>query len=128
MRQLDAIERWLRPWWLSRRTSRIVRMDKRSRDISVLLLKRIRRLPVRYPASSSKRRQNQVHALQRNRCAFWSGITAHFAAESVRTFERNRCTLCSGIRIRVVEHLYRALNWTITDHSRDYSQTDAHTV
>ncbi len=30
--------------------------------------------------------------------------------------------------IRVVEHLYRALNWTITTSSDKYAKTDAHTI
>ena len=30
--------------------------------------------------------------------------------------------------IRVVEHLYRGTDWTITDKSDDYIKTDAQTV
>ncbi|MBV9849096.1 MAG: hypothetical protein JO250_05340 [Armatimonadetes bacterium] len=32
------------------------------------------------------------------------------------------------VEIRVVEHLYRGLNWTITEHSLPFLKTDAHTM
>jgi hypothetical protein len=30
--------------------------------------------------------------------------------------------------VRVVEHLYRALNWDIASSSADYKKTEAHTI
>jgi hypothetical protein len=32
------------------------------------------------------------------------------------------------VEIRVVEHLYRALNWDIASNSADYMKTDSHTI
>jgi hypothetical protein len=32
------------------------------------------------------------------------------------------------VDVRVVEHLYRALNWEIASNSADYKKTDSHTI
>ena len=46
--------------------------------------------------------------------------------ESFQIKVRNHKT--TPVEVRVVEHLYRGLNWTITEHSNTFLKTDAHTM
>jgi len=55
-----------------------------------------------------------------------SGSGNSTADESFEIKVRNHKT--TPVEIRVVEHLYRGANWTITDHSNTFLKTDSRTI
>jgi len=63
---------------------------------------------------------------ERKRTDFKVNESEHRADESFAITVRNHKK--EAVEIRVVEHLFRWLNWSITDKSQDFTKTDAQTV
>ncbi|HEY6768262.1 MAG TPA: DUF4139 domain-containing protein [Candidatus Sulfotelmatobacter sp.] len=63
---------------------------------------------------------------ERTRTNYVVEMNKNTASESFSIKVRNHKK--EAIDVRVVEHLYRALNWEVVSNSADYKKTDSHTV
>ena len=63
---------------------------------------------------------------EREAVSFFTHPSRDLIRETFEIEIRNRSE--EAVTVRIVEHLYRWTNWTITEHSRDYGKKDARTI
>jgi len=63
---------------------------------------------------------------ERRRTDYTIDVKNRVASESFEIKIRNHKT--EPVAVRVVEHLYRAVNWNIESSSTEYKKTESHTI